>query len=91
MKETSLEHVIVTGIKDYLPFPKNIIYPFIQKREYGLTVKVEHRGINHLYTEIMKIAKADPIRYEFNFNEDVALLTIYGRNNWPSERGHVNA
>ena len=32
VKETSLEHVIITGIKDYLPFPKNLIYPFIQKK-----------------------------------------------------------
>ena len=83
VKETSLEHVIVTGIKDYLPFPKNLIYPFIQKREYGLSVKVEHRGINHLYTEIMKIAKADPIRTSFNFNEDVALLQYTGGTTGP--------
>lgn len=83
VQETSLEHVIVTGIKDYLPFPKNLIYPFIQKREYGLVVKVEHRGINHLYTEIMKIAKADPIRATFNFNEDVALLQYTGGTTGP--------
>ncbi|WP_172368957.1 long-chain-fatty-acid--CoA ligase [Sporosarcina jiandibaonis] len=83
VKETSLEHVIVTGIKDYLPFPKNLIYPFIQKREYGLLVKVEHRGINHLYTEIMKIAKPNPIRTTFNFNEDVALLQYTGGTTGP--------
>ena len=62
VKETELEHVIITGIKDYLPFPKNLIYPFIQKKEYGITVKVEHRGMNHLFTEIMKIAKPDPVQ-----------------------------
>src|SRR5699024_9444229 len=28
-ENTSLEHVIVTKIADYLPFPKNIVYPFI--------------------------------------------------------------
>lgn len=31
IKETDLENVIVTGIKDYLTFPKNLVYPFIQK------------------------------------------------------------
>lgn len=31
MKNTQIEHIIVTAIKDYLPFPKNLIYPFIQK------------------------------------------------------------
>lgn len=57
LKETDLENVIVTGIKDYLTFPKNMVYPFIQKKQYGMTVKVEHRGINHLFPEIMKTAQ----------------------------------
>lgn len=78
LKETELEHVIITGIKDYLPFPKNLVYPFIQKKEHGVNVKVEHRGMNHLFTEIMKIAKPDPIRYEFNYEEDLALLQYTG-------------
>lgn len=83
LKETSLEHVIVTGIKDYLPFPKNLVYPFIQKKEHGISIKVEHRGINHLFTEIMKVAKANPIRIEFNFEEDIALLQYTGGTTGP--------
>ena len=35
LKETKLENVVVTAIKDYLPFPKNIIYPFIQVCKSG--------------------------------------------------------
>ena len=57
LKKQKLENVIVTGIKDYLPFPKNLVYPFIQKKQYGFNVKVEHTGINHLFTEIMKIGR----------------------------------
>lgn len=83
VNETSLEHVIITGIKDYLPFPKNLIYPFIQKKEYGISVKVEHRGIYHLYTEIMKIANDNPIHAEFNFDEDIALLQYTGGTTGP--------
>ena len=64
-------------------FLKTLIYPFIQKKEHGMTVKVEHRGINHLFTEIMKIAKADPIRYEFDFDEDIALLQYTGGTTGP--------
>ena len=90
VKETELEHVIITGIKDYLPFPKNLIYPFIQKKEHGITVKVEHRGMNHLFTEIMKIAKADPISYDFDFDEDIALLQYTGGTTGSSKRGHVD-
>lgn len=39
-KETQLENIIVTSIKDYLPFPKNLLYPFVQKKENGIVVKV---------------------------------------------------
>lgn len=77
-QQTDLEHLIITGIKDYLPFPKNIIYPFIQKREHGISVKVEHRGIHHLYTEIMKVSKPQKVFYEFDFDEDLALLQYTG-------------
>ncbi|WP_267867996.1 AMP-binding protein [Rossellomorea vietnamensis] len=79
MKNTDLEHIIVTAIKDYLPFPKNLIYPFIQKKQYGIVVKVDHRGQNHLFTEIMKTAVAEAIsQEEFDFENDLALLQYTG-------------
>lgn len=78
IKETDLENVIVTGIKDYLTFPKNLVYPFIQKKQYGMTVKVEHRGINHLFTEIMKTASPTITEPPFDFDEDLALLQYTG-------------
>ncbi|WP_298830475.1 AMP-binding protein [uncultured Planococcus sp.] len=78
LKETDLENVIVTGIKDYLTFPKNLVYPFIQKKQYGMTVKVEHRGINHLFTEIMKTAQPTVQETPFDFEEDLALLQYTG-------------
>ena len=78
IKETQLENVIVTGIKDYLPFPKNLVYPFIQKKQYGFSVKVEHSGQNHLFTEIMKSSKPIPIELDFDFDNDLALLQYTG-------------
>ena len=78
MNETSIENVIISGIKDYLPFPKNLIYPFIQKKQYGFSVKVEHSGTNHLFTEIMKMAKTDKIELDFDFENDLALLQYTG-------------
>lgn len=78
MPQTDLQHVIVTAIKDFLPFPKNLIYPFIQKKQYGISVNVKHEGNNHLFTEILK-GPAGPIKeYEFDFNEDLALLQYTG-------------
>ncbi|MER1957813.1 MAG: long-chain-fatty-acid--CoA ligase [Solibacillus sp.] len=78
IKETNLENVIVTGIKDYLPFPKNLVYPFIQKKQYGFSVKVEHSGTNHLFTEIMKSTTASDIPLDFDFENDLALLQYTG-------------
>ena len=78
IKETNLENVIVTGIKDYLPFPKNLVYPFIQKKQYGFSVKVEHSGTNHLFTEVMKATPASEIPLDFDFENDLALLQYTG-------------
>lgn len=78
LHETNIENVIVSGIKDYLPFPKNLVYPFIQKKQYGFSVKVEHSGTNHLFTEIIKMAKTDKIEQDFDFENDLALLQYTG-------------
>jgi len=78
LKDTKIENVIITAIKDYLPFPKNLIYPFIQKKQYGFSVKVEHKEKTHLFTEIMRIAEAKSINISNNIEEDVALLQYTG-------------
>lgn len=78
MKETDLENLIITGIKDYLPFPKNMVYPFIQKKQYGFSVKVEHRGSNHLFTEVMKVAKPEKQDVAIDFENDLAMLQYTG-------------
>ncbi|RFB17745.1 long-chain-fatty-acid--CoA ligase [Bacillus sp. HNG] len=75
---TQLEHIIVTEIKDYLPFPKNMIYSYIQKKQYGIVVKVEHEGTNHLFREIMKNSEAKEINIEIDPEEDLALLQYTG-------------
>lgn len=36
---TNVKHIIATGIKDYLPFPKNLLYPFVQKSSSGFRSK----------------------------------------------------
>lgn len=76
--QTDLEHIIVTAIKDYLPFPKNLIYPFIQKKQYGITVNVKHEGNQHLFTEILKQPAKELAKIDFDFEEDLALLQYTG-------------
>jgi len=76
--KTNLQHIIVTAIKDALPFPKNLIYPFIQKKQYGLVVNVQHEGQNHLLKEILRQPIRDLKEYDFDFEEDLALLQYTG-------------
>ncbi|MBP3039745.1 AMP-binding protein [Bacillaceae bacterium Marseille-Q3522] len=76
--KTSLEHIIVTAIKNYLPFPKNLIYPYMQKKQYNLVVNVKHEGNNHLFTEIMKYSIKPSPKYEINIEEEIALLQYTG-------------
>lgn len=88
--QTKIENVITTGIKDYLPFPKNLVYPFIQKKQYGFSVKVEHQGHTHLFTEIMRIEEPAPIDVPFDFEEDLALLQYTGGTTGVPKRGYVD-
>lgn len=77
-KNTQIEHIIVTAIKDYLPFPKNLIYPFIQKKQTGLTVNVSHEGNHHLLKKILIETEAVPLNIDFDFENDLALLQYTG-------------
>lgn len=76
--ETDLEHVIVTRIADYLPFPKNLIYPFIQKREYNLVVKVEESANTHVWKNMIKNTTEDYEEVAIDASEDLALLQYTG-------------
>jgi long-chain acyl-CoA synthetase len=75
---TNLQDIVVTAIKDFLPFPKNKIYPFIQKKQYGIKVNIKHEGPYHLLTEILKQEKRALVEYDFHFEEDLALLQYTG-------------
>ena len=44
-KETPVQHLVITGIRDYLPFPLNLLYPLKARRQklnldvpYGTTI-----------------------------------------------------
>ena len=76
--KTHLEHIIVTAIKDYLPFPKNMIYPMIQKKQHGIVVKLQHEGSTHLFQEVMRKASTSEIPLEVDIENDLALLQYTG-------------
>ncbi len=75
---TNLKHIIVTSIKDYLPFPKNILYPFVQKKQNQMVVKVEHQGETHLFKKIMELARPTVETHKYIPYEDIALLQYTG-------------
>lgn len=78
MSNTQIKHIIITAIKDALPFPKNLIYPFIQKKQYGIVVNVKHGGTQHLLTEVFKKPTGELKTFDFDFEEEIALLQYTG-------------
>lgn len=77
-KNTALEHVIVTKVSDYLPFPKNLIYPFIQKKQYKMVVKIEETEDTHYFKNIIESGTEDYEVVDVNPEEDLALLQYTG-------------
>ena len=57
VKETNLKMLLLRVLKITYHFQK-IYLSIYSKKEYGFSVKVEHRGMNHLFTEIMKVGKS---------------------------------
>ncbi|HZW69080.1 MAG TPA: long-chain-fatty-acid--CoA ligase [Pseudogracilibacillus sp.] len=77
-KQSNIEHIIVTRIADYLPFPKNLVYPFLQKREYNLVVKVEPTEDTHVWQDIISKTSESYKEVEIDPSEDLALLQYTG-------------
>jgi long-chain acyl-CoA synthetase len=75
---TNLQHIIITSIKDYLPFPKNLLYPLIQKKQTNIVVKVKESSEVHLFKNVLKTASAEEIEISCDPKEDLALLQYTG-------------
>lgn len=75
---TDLEHIIVSAIKDYLPFPKNLVYPFIQKRQHKMSVNVVETETTHLWNKMIANTTANYQEIEINPHVDVALIQYTG-------------
>src|SRR5699024_2917038 len=73
-----LKHTIVTRIADYLPFPKNFIYPFIQKKQYNMVVKVQESADTHIWKNVIVSASGNVEEMDIDPKEDLALLQYTG-------------
>ncbi|MBN6186607.1 long-chain fatty acid--CoA ligase [Aneurinibacillus sp. BA2021] len=78
-KDTLLTHVIVTGIKDYLPLAKKLFYPFVQwKQRQRVQVKEGESSGVYLLPSLLARSSPAPIRTAVDIWEDVALIQYTG-------------
>ncbi len=75
---TSIEHVLVTSISEFLPFPKNLVYPYIQKKEHGIIPSIKHEGSTHLLKKIWSLPAEELIEHSLDFEEDLAIIQYTG-------------
>jgi long-chain acyl-CoA synthetase len=77
-EQTELEHLIITSIKDELPFPKNLLYPLKLKKE-GTLVQVEYNAWTHSYIQLMaNVPSANYVSEATEAGEELALLQYTG-------------
>jgi long-chain acyl-CoA synthetase len=85
-QDSALEHVIVTSIKDYLPFPKNLLYPFIQKKQNpSVIVNITYNHEVHSFIDLLKGAEPRKPSVEILADEDLALLQYTGGTTGPAK------
>ncbi|QQK77167.1 long-chain-fatty-acid--CoA ligase [Salicibibacter cibarius] len=77
-QNTGLEHVFVTGIKDFLPFPKNKIYPYIQKKDMGMKIEVTYDNGTHNWKEAVTNASKTFESPAIDPKKDLALIQYTG-------------
>ncbi|MFC0596158.1 long-chain fatty acid--CoA ligase [Thermus composti] len=73
-KEVPVKRVVVTGIRDFLPFPKNLLYPLKAKRD-GLPLGFPKREGFFAFTHLLKRPPATPHPAK---PDDLALLQYTG-------------
>lgn len=74
---TDLRKVIVTSIKDYLPFPKNVLYPIAARKE-GHNLEVAYGEDVLSFRQLVRNASSAPVMEEVDAENDLALLQYTG-------------
>jgi long-chain acyl-CoA synthetase len=75
-KETPVEHLVITSIRDYLRFPLNFLYPLKAKKQ-NLNMRVDYSASIHSFKGLIKNSPGNPPRPEVGMDE-VALLQYTG-------------
>ncbi|HSH25759.1 MAG TPA: AMP-binding protein, partial [Massilibacterium sp.] len=77
-ENSSLQKVIVTKLEDYLPFPKNWLYPIIEKKKQPIHVQIEYMNDVLSFKTLLKDKIKEPPTVSIDSKEDVALLQYTG-------------
>ncbi|MFB5662933.1 AMP-binding protein [Alteribacillus sp. HJP-4] len=84
-KETAVEHVIVTGIKDALAFPKNILYPLKQRKTAAVKVDIEYNETTHHFHDFLQGGSIHVPDVSIRPEVDLALLQYTGGTTGPAK------
>lgn len=77
MERHPMQHIIVTSIKDYLPFPKNMLYPIKAKKD-GMFVKIEYNERILSFVQFLKDSADTPLEVPVDPENDLALIQYTG-------------
>ncbi|WP_202080346.1 AMP-binding protein [Caldalkalibacillus salinus] len=78
MHQTPLEKVVITSLKDYLPFPKNLLYPLKAKKDGLQTHVPQHDRVERWRTFLVGQAGQSEPQVHIHPREDLALLQYTG-------------
>ena len=73
---TGIEHIVYTSIGDYLPFPKNMLFPLVGKKK-KLAADVKPAQNVHRWKSVLSSATPDPVGAKLSF-DDVAMYQYTG-------------
>ena len=74
--QTGIQQIVYTSIGDYLPFPKNLLFPLVGKKK-KLAADVKPAPNVHKWKEVLSTAKPDSSGAELSF-DDVAMYQYTG-------------
>jgi long-chain acyl-CoA synthetase len=75
-KETPVQHLVITGIRDYLPFPLNLLYP-LKARRQKFNLEVPYGPTIHPFKGLIRQSAGNPPRATLTV-DDLAVLQYTG-------------
>jgi long-chain acyl-CoA synthetase len=74
--KTKIKHIVYTSIGDYLPFPKNLLFPLVGKKK-GLAANVKSADAVYQWKDVLANTSPDLPDVELSFN-DIAMYQYTG-------------